>query len=270
MSNLEQDILDREFGRNETVIDAEVTTPSRRRKSRKLVLVMLLLAMIAVMAAGVMLLRPKSGVPSAEIAEVMARASMPQQAPKADTPVGAPAPVVEQPSQPATTSPPPAIDSAQQSPGISSPAPLPASQEPVSVAPTAIPATPSAATSAGGLDKEIAEIKAQLAARDSLISDLTKEIAKLKSEVKSEAKTPAQPKAAAKTDVSPARPKEIVASMTELGIIALLNDGIVVRSDAGEDVPISVGRVSKKFGKIVKVDPEAKVLVTEARIYKLR
>lgn len=266
MSNLEQDILDREFGRNETVIDAEVTTPSRRRKSRKLVLVMLLLAMIAVMAAGVMLLRPKSGVPSAEIAEVMARASMPQQAPKADTPVGAPAPVVEQPSQPATTSPPPAIDSAQQSPGISSPAPLPASQEPVSVAPTAIPATPSAATSAGGLDKEIAEIKVQLAARDSLISDLTKEIAKLKSE----AKTPAQPKAAAKTDVSPARPKEIVASMTELGIIALLNDGIVVRSDAGEDVPISVGRVSKKFGKIVKVDPEAKVLVTEARIYKLR
>ncbi|MBZ0295976.1 MAG: hypothetical protein K8L99_25680 [Anaerolineae bacterium] len=265
MSNLEQDILDREFGRNETVIDAEVTTPSRRRKSRKLVLVMLLLAMIAVMAAGVMLLRPKSGVPSAEIAEVMARASMPQQAPKADTPVGAPAPVVEQPSQPATTSPPPAIDSAQQSPGIS-PAPLPASQEPVSVAPTAIPATPSAATSAGGLDKEIAEIKVQLAARDSLISDLTKEIAKLKSE----AKTPAQPKAAAKTDVSPARPKEIVASMTELGIIALLNDGIVVRSDAGEDVPISVGRVSKKFGKIVKVDPEAKVLVTEARIYKLR
>lgn len=266
MSNLEQDILDREFGRNETVIDAEVTTPSRRRKSRKLVLVMLLLAMIAVMAAGVMLLRPKSGVSSAEIAEVMARASMPQQAPKADAPVGAPAPVVEQPSQPATTSPPPAIDSAQQSPGISSPAPLPASQEPVSVAPTAIPATPSAATSAGGLDKEIAEIKAQLAARDSLISDLTKEIAKLKSE----AKTPAQPKAAAKTDVSPARPKEIVASMTELGIIALLNDGIVVRSDAGEDVPISVGRVSKKFGKIVKVDPEAKVLVTEARIYKLR
>lgn len=266
MSNLEQDILDREFGRNETVIDAEVTTPSRRRKSRKLVLVMLLLAMIAVMAAGVMLLRPKSGVPSAEIAEVMARASMPQQAPKADAPVGAPVPVVEQPSQPATTSPPPAIDSAQQSPGISSPAPLPASQEPVSVAPTAIPATPSAATSAGGLDKEIAEIKVQLAARDSLISDLTKEIAKLKSE----AKTPAQPKAAAKTDVSPARPKEIVASMTELGIIALLNDGIVVRSDAGEDVPISVGRVSKKFGKIVKVDPEAKVLVTEARIYKLR
>ncbi|GIK44787.1 MAG: hypothetical protein BroJett012_06900 [Betaproteobacteria bacterium] len=266
MSNLEQDILDREFGRNETVIDAEVTTPSRRRKSRKLVLVMLLLAMIAVMAAGVMLLRPKSGVSSAEIAEVMARASMPQQAPKADAPVGAPAPVVEQPSQPATTSPPPAIDSAQQSPGISSPAPLPASQEPVSVAPTAIPATPSAATSAGGLDKEIAEIKVQLAARDSLISDLTKEIAKLKSE----AKTPAQPKAAAKTDVSPARPKEIVASMTELGIIALLNDGIVVRSDAGEDVPISVGRVSKKFGKIVKVDPEAKVLVTEARIYKLR
>jgi len=194
---------------------------------------------------------------------------MPQQAPKADAPVGAPAPVVEQPSQPATTSPPPAIDSAQQSPGIS-PAPLPASQELVSVAPTAIPATPSAATSAGGLDKEIAEIKVQLAARDSLISDLTKEIAKLKSEVKSEAKTPAQQKAAAKTDVSPARPKEIVASMTELGIIALLNDGIVVRSDAGEDVPISVGRVSKKFGKIVKVDPEAKVLVTEARIYKLR
>ncbi len=266
MSNLEQDILDREFGRNETVIDAEVTAPSRRRKSRKLVLVALLLAMIAVMAAGVMLLRPKSGVPSAEIAEVMARASMPQQAPKADAPVGAPAPVVEQPSQPATTSPSPAIDSAQQSPGISSPAPLPASQEPVSVAPTAIPATPSAATSAGGLDKEIAEIKAQLATRDALISELTKEIAKLKSE----ARSPAQSKAVTKSDASQARPKEIVASMTELGIIALLNDGIVVRSDAGEDVPISVGRVSKKFGKIVKVDPEAKVLVTEARIYKLR
>lgn len=269
MSNLEQDILDREFGRTETVIDAEVTTPSRRRKSRKLVLVALLLVMIVAMAAGVMLLRPKSAAPSAEIAEVMARASMPQQAPKADAPMSAPASIAEQPQQPVATNSSPVIDNAQHPSGVSSPAPLAASQEPVSAAPATAPATPAlpAPTSTGALDKELAEIRAHLATRDVLISDLTKEIAKLKSE----ARSPAQSKAVTKSDASPpTRPKEVVASMTELGIIALLNDGIVVRSDAGEDVPISVGRVSKKFGKIVKVDPEAKVLVTEARIYKLR
>lgn len=193
---------------------------------------------------------------------------MPQPTPKADVPADTPVPINERPPQPAPATSLLSVDNTQRPSGVSPPSPLPASQEPVLAAPATAPATPAAAipVSAGAPDKELAEIKAQLATRDALISDLTKEIAKLKSEVKA----PAQSKAVPKSEVSPARPKEIVASMTELGIIALLNDGIVVRSDAGEDVPISVGRVSKKFGKIVKVDPEAKVLVTESRIYKLR
>lgn len=197
---------------------------------------------------------------------------MPQQAPKVDVPdVSAPTPATapvhsQQPSGVVS----PAGVQPQQPPTGGAPMPAvamqPAGQGMEGAVSVAAP-TVSAPDNVAVLDKELAEIRAQLAARDKLISDLTKEIAKLKSDTR----TSAQSKPVARLDAStPVRSKEVVASMTELGIVALLNDGIVVRSDAGEDIPISVGRVSKKFGKIVKVDPEAKVLVTESKTYKLR
>ncbi len=291
---LEDDVLRNEFSGNEgRVIDAEVVF-NRPEKSRKLLYPMLLVSMLAVIGVGVggfFLMKPSALVGAApHVGIPKPSGTIPPNDLLGDVNVK---PVVGliTPSEPVATSPAfgvginanPLDDKSDVEPASIEVKQVPAPNIEVLPALNAIEAKPELLSAVKPVDiavKTLAPVAVAPAVsperfdvfeqkmRDLavILEALSKKIDVLVSDNKTETSKAAPSKVIGSVKTSTAK-KEVVASMQDLHITALLSDGVMFDGD----VPVLVGQFSKQLGgRIVSINTEQNTVVTDSKIYKVR
>ncbi|MDP3008230.1 MAG: hypothetical protein Q8N30_04065 [Methylococcales bacterium] len=112
------------------------------------------------------------------------------------------------------------------------------------------------------------ELEQKIATQAALIEELSKKIDTLASEKSNEASKPrAEPKVKVVEKTKPFNKPEIVKSMKELHISALLSDGVMFDGD----VAVAIGQYAKHLnGKILNINSEQNTITTDTKIYKVQ
>lgn len=291
--SLEDDILNNEFSGNESrVIDAEVIF-NRPKKSRKLMYSLLLVALLAGIAVGGFLLvnpnvlnaaapqvqmpKPSVAIPpndllggaNKKLAVSLIKPSEPvAAAPKftsgvIDNPLDVKSNVVAAPlgikevSTPNVLTAPP-LSGAEFRPEFS-PA-VKSVEVPVKTLAPVVVVSAVSPERFDALEQKVRDLVGPLEA-------LSKKIDVLVSE---KIVKPAKARSSSKSVVSiksPTVKKVVVSNMKDLHITALLSDGVMFDGD----VPVLVGQFSKQFnGRIVSINAEKSLVVTDSKIYKVQ
>lgn len=251
MAALEEEILRHELNDGGRVVDAEVETvrPANKRR-RKLLAISGILLIVVMAGGGALMMMQKSTVTksSPEVAAIIAKAT------------GA-----VQTAVPTSTQPQPQpTQASQQSEPVTSIHPSPEPQVPAQSGQAGTPPLAGASTVTqrlGSMEKEVASLQETVTTLQKAIEAQQKAV---------EAKSAQAAKKPAEAKPKGDSPQEISATMTELGVVALLNDGIVVTTPNGGEFEIPVGKTSRRLGRIVKVDPQARLIVTDQKTYRLR
>lgn len=122
------------------------------------------------------------------------------------------------------------------------------------------------------LKKELAAVKNELASKTAEIAALKSAAAKPKSVKLATAVVTAAEKSAAKPMVV-AKPKLKEThdlSMKESGIAVLMDGGLIYSSESGDFVEVSINQDFPGYGKLVRVDKDAKTFETPNHIYFLK
>lgn len=291
---LEDDILRNEFSGNEgRVIDAEVVF-NRPKKSRKLMYSLLLVGLLAsIGVGGFLLMKPGAPVSAAPIVGISKPSvTIPPIDLLGDISNVKPADVIIKPSEPVPTSPAFTVGMNANPLDVISDeavAPLEVKQVPVtntviSPAFNVVEAKPELSPVVNPVDiavKTLAPVAVAPAvsperfdALEQRVRDLagplealSKKIDTLVSENKTEPSKSRAPSKLTTTIKATAEKKEIVANMQDLHITALLSDGVMFDGD----VPVLVGQFSKQLGgRIVSINTDQNVVVTDSKIYKVQ
>lgn len=135
--------------------------------------------------------------------------------------------------------------------------------------PNNAPVTTTSTVSDQNLSKEhFNELEQKIATQAALIEELSKKIDVLVSEKSIEAaKTRVEPKMKVVEKTKSTSKPEIVKSMKDLHISALLSDGVLFEGD----VAVAVGQYAKHLnGKILSINSELNTITTDTKIYKVQ
>lgn len=135
--------------------------------------------------------------------------------------------------------------------------------------PNNAPVTAAPAVSNQNLSKEhFNELEQKIATQALLIEELSKKIDVLVSEKSIEASKPrVEPKMKVVEKTKSSSKPEIVKSMKDLHISALLSDGVLFEGD----VAVAVGQYAKHLnGKILSINSEQNTITTDTKIYKVQ